>query len=210
MSFIDEINNDINWRMSELASLKTIPLRYRLPTEHKQLLIKYSIPSMYALWEGFVKRAFGLYIKEINSLAIPINDVDINLLTHALSSIDKLKLENPRTNYKTKKEFISLYQNTICQPLVITDKLPTKSNIDFSVMNEILQYFNLEQLPDSFKTGLGKFLKFRNSISHGDDSIPITVKDIEFFSKLIIDLMTEILLIIETGYTHQTYLKTAL
>jgi hypothetical protein len=208
MSFIDEINNDVYWRTSELASLKTIPLRYRLSPEHKELLIKYSVPSIYALWEGFVKNAFWLYIKEINRLAVPINDVHIDLLTHTLSSIDKLSLENPRMSYKTKKEFIEFYQNTICQPLTISDKLPTKSNVDFTVINEMLQRFNLEQLPKSFESGLKKLLKFRNSIAHGDISIPVKVENIEFFSKLVIDLMAEILLNIEDGYTRRTYLKT--
>ena len=44
--------------MSELASLKTIPLRYNLLSHHKEMLIKYTIPSIYALWEGFVKNSF--------------------------------------------------------------------------------------------------------------------------------------------------------
>ena len=71
MYFIDEINSDIQWRMSELASLKTIPLRYNLLSHHKEMLIKYTIPSIYALWEGFVKNSFELYVREINKLNIP-------------------------------------------------------------------------------------------------------------------------------------------
>ena len=208
MSFLDEINNDISWRMSELASIKTIPLRYHLLPEHKALLIKYSVPSIYALWEGFVKNAFGVYIREINKLAIPISDVHIDLLTHTLSSIDKLSLENPRMSYRTKREFIEFYQNTISLPLIITDKLPTKSNVDFGVINEILIRFNLKQLPKSFEGGLKKLLRFRNSIAHGDISIPVKMENIEFFSKLINDLMVEILLNIESGYNSKTFLKT--
>lgn len=67
MYFIDEINSDIQWRMSELASLKSIPLRYNLLPHHKEMLIKYTIPSIYALWEGFVKNSFELYIMRISS-----------------------------------------------------------------------------------------------------------------------------------------------
>ena len=207
MSFIDEIYIDLNWRISELASLKTIPLRYHLLPDHKELLIKYSVPSIYALWEGFVKNAFWLYIREINMLALQTNNVHINLLTHSLSSIDKLSLENPRVTYKAKKKFIEYYQNTICQPFKITDKLPTKSNIDFAVMSEILQRFNLEQLSSSFETKLSKLLTFRNKIAHGDYSIPVKVEDIEFFTQLVIDLMTAILLNIENGHIRQTYLN---
>ncbi|GHT77614.1 hypothetical protein AGMMS50262_19090 [Bacteroidia bacterium] len=209
MSFIEEINIDIDWRMSELASLKTIPLRYNLLPEHKGLLIKYAVPSIYALWEGFVKNTFGFYIKEINKLQIPINEVHIDLLTHTLSSHDKLCLENPRINYKTKKEFILLYQTTISQPLRLTDKLPTKSNVNFDIINDILMRFNLKQLPkNEFNDRLNKLLNFRNKIAHGEKSISVKIEDIEIFSKLVNDLMVETLLRIESGYNSRTFLKT--
>lgn len=207
MSFIDEINNDIAWRMSELASLKTIPLRYNLLPEHKELLIKYSVPSIYSLWEGFVRNAFELYIREINKLSIPIGKVQMDVLAHTLSSIDKLSLENPRLSFRAKKEFIEFYHNTICNPLIISYKLPTKSNIDFKIINEILLRFNLAQLPKSFEGGLQKFLRFRNSIAHGDMSIPVKLENVEFFSKLVIDLMSELLLKIEEGFNNRTFLK---
>ena len=131
MYFVDEINSDIQWRMSELASLKTIPLRYNLLSHHKEMLIKYTIPSIYALWEGFVKNSFELYVREINKLNIPIEEVHINVITHTLSSCEKLYLENPRMNFISKKEFVEFYQSKISKPLNITTKIPTKSNVDF-------------------------------------------------------------------------------
>jgi len=207
MYFIDEINSDIQWRMSELASLKTIPLRYNLLSHHKEMLIKYTIPSIYALWEGFVKNSFELYVREINKLNIPIEEVHINVITHTLSSCEKLYLENPRMNFISKKEFVEFYQSKISKPLNITTKIPTKSNVDFIVINDILTRFNLTLLPKVFERKLNKLLKFRNSIAHGETSLPVKMEDVTFFSQLVNDLMVEIITRLDEGYKKQTFKK---
>lgn len=207
MYFVDEINSDIQWRMSELASLKTIPLRYNLLSHHKEMLIKYTIPSIYALWEGFVKNSFELYVREINKLNIPIEEVHINVITHTLSSCEKLYLENPRMNFISKKEFVEFYQSKISKPLNITTKIPTKSNVDFIVINDILTRFNLTLLPKVFERKLNKLLKFRNSIAHGETSLPVKIEDVTFFSQLVNDLMVEIITRLDEGYKKQTFKK---
>jgi hypothetical protein len=207
MDFLKEIYTDINWRMSELASLKTIPFRYNLLQHHNEMLIKYSIPSFYAIWEGFVKNSFTIYTREINSLGLGINECHLNILTHALTSVDKLKLENPRYNFLKKKEFISLYQEKISEKLLISTSIPTKSNVDFKVINDILERFNLNSLPNEYENKLNKLLFFRNSIAHGENSIPINTKIFNEFSSLINDLMGEIFDAIEDGYLKRTFMN---
>lgn len=204
--FIDHIKLDIEWRMSELASLKTIPVRYRLSNHHSELLIKYAIPSIYALWEGYVKKSFELYIDYINSLKLNSHDVHINLFTHSFSTEDKLALENPRMSFLKKKEFVEFYQTKSKEKFTIPKKIPTKSNVDFDVINEILERFNLEKLPkDIYEAKLKKLLHFRNSIAHGEISIPIKNKNLSEFSMLINNLMVEIFERIENGKTNETY-----
>lgn len=207
MSFIDEINSDIDWRVSELTSLKVIPLMYDLMPNHKSMLIRYAIPAIYALWEGYVKTCFELYIREINKLNIPIHDTHLNVLTHTLSSYEKLYLENARTNFTKKKEFIEYYQNKISQPLYIANKIPTKSNVDFIVINDILTRFNLDLLPKTFESKIKKLLWFRNSIAHGETSLPVEIENITEFSDLVSDLMVEILTRVDTGYNNRTFVK---
>ena len=205
MNCLSKIQKDIDWRMSELGSLKSIPLRYKLLPHHQEMIIKYTVPSIYALWEGFVKTCFGFYISEINSLNLTVSDVHINLLVHSLTSIDKLRLENPRNSFKSKKEFTEHYLTVISRPFEITDVLPTQSNVNFAVMNEILLLFNLRPLPVSFDNPLGKLVNFRNSIAHGEIRIPIKLKDIEYFTKLLNDLMVEIALRIEEGLHTKSF-----
>lgn len=199
MTCIDEISQDIDWRMSELGSLKSIPLRYQLLPHHKEMIIKYTIPSIYALWEGFVKNSFKSYISDINLLKLSVYEVHLNLVVHSITSIDKLKLENPRNSFKAKKEFTEHYLSVLNNPFEINEIIPTKSNVNFDVINEILMIFNLDLLPKCFKKPLTDLVNFRNSIAHGEVSIPIKIKDIEYFTKLVNDLMIEILLRIEKG-----------
>lgn len=202
---IEEISKDIDWRMSELASLKSLPIRYQLLPHHQDMIIKYTIPSIYALWEGFVRNSFKSYISKINSFNLSINDTHINLVVHGITTIDKLKLENSRSSFKSKKEFTELYLSMISKTFQMTETVPTQSNVTFEVINEILLVFNLELLPKTFESPLKKLLTFRNSIAHGEVSIPVKLKDIEFFTQLLNNLMVEILLRIENGLKLQTY-----
>ena len=55
MDRIKEILNDINWRFAEMSIIKTLPYKYNLSEMHRKILIKYSIPAIYSLWEGFIK-----------------------------------------------------------------------------------------------------------------------------------------------------------
>jgi len=205
MSCIANIKKDIDWRMSELGSLKSIPLRYSLLPHHREMIIKYTVPSIYSLWEGFVRESFSFYISEINSLNLAVNEMHINLVVHALTSIDKLKLENPRTTFKSKKEYTEHYLTVISKPFQLTDVIPMHSNVNFEVINEILLLFNLKTLPISFDKPLKKLVHFRNSIAHGEIRIPIALKDIEYFTKLLNDLMVEIALRIEEGLDTNSY-----
>jgi hypothetical protein len=62
MPFRRKIGEDIDWRVSELMTIKTFPLHYELSEHHKKFFLKYSVPSIYAVWEGFVKNSFRLYM----------------------------------------------------------------------------------------------------------------------------------------------------
>ncbi|MEA5141636.1 MAE_28990/MAE_18760 family HEPN-like nuclease [Arcicella rigui] len=204
--FTNDIKLDIEWRMAELSSLKTIPVRYRLFSHHSELLTKYAVPSIYALWEGFVKKSFELYIDYINSLELNPTDIHINLFTHSFSTEDKLALENPRMSFAKKKEFIEFYQKKSKDKFTIPKKIPTKSNVDFETINEILERFNLLKLPKgTYEKKLKKLLHFRNSIAHGEISIPIKNDNLSEFSMLINDLMVEIFVRIENGKVNETF-----
>lgn len=207
MQIIDELKVDIDWRLSQLATIKTIPLRYTMQLEHKDFLIKYLIPSIYAIWEGFVKNTFSLYVRFINSKNLDYTQINSNILTHAIGSNDKLKLDNPRKSFSSQFEHTNHYVTYISQPILIGSKIPTKSNVDFNVINEILNRFALDLLNKEYESNLNNLVFFRNSIAHGENNLPVKQKNVTDFTLLVNDLMSELLLRIESGIKQEKYMN---
>lgn len=126
---------------------------------------------------------------------------------NSLTGIDKLRLESPRNSFKSKKEFTEHYLTVISKPFELSDVIPTNSNINDEIINEIPFLFNLQLLPKQFEKPLVKLLNFRNSIAHGEVRIPVKIKDIEDFTHLLNDLMAEIILRIENGIHTKSFRK---
>lgn len=196
---------DIKWREAELSSLRIIPYQYNVSDQHKTILLKYSIPAIYSLWEGFVRQAFYLYIRELNGLALKCDEIHKNILAHSLTMQDKLCLENVRNSFKSKCEFVECYQTAISQPVEIPMKLPTRSNINYEVIVELLTRFNLKSLPAKYEKPLDKLLFFRNSFAHGDNSVPVDTATVEEFSQLVLNLMSDTVVIICDGFENGDY-----
>lgn len=207
MTFLEKIAADIDWRISELATLTSLPYRYNIAEIHVKTLLTYSIPAIYALWEGFVRQSFVEYSTYLNSLYLPLNNVHENLLTHALTNGTDIALENPRVNFESKKKYIRTMLVKHQTVLNVPYEIPTKSNVNYSVISDILNRYNLGKLDIKFKSKLDKLLRYRNEFSHGERGIPIEKKDVESFSNLIQDLMVEVYSLIEKGYENKTYLK---
>ncbi len=204
---ISEIQEDINWRISEISNIKTIPLRYRILESHKETLILYSIPSLYSIWEGFVKNAFQLLTSFLNKLGIQPNQVHINILTHAIEN--ECNLGNERKHFEKKIGLVESTINIYDSILNIKQGIPTESNVNHKVINKILERFNIKSLDEKYEKPLNRLLLFRNKIAHGENSIKVTKQDVDDFSLLIEDLMYDLLLLIEEYLKKEEYKKTA-
>ena len=207
MTIQEELAADIDWRNAELAELRVILHKAHLTPVQRETYIRYIVPAIYAIWEGFVKKSIGLYSKEIYNSNVSLVSLHDNLLTHAITMDDKLALDRARTNFKTQKEF-SLYISDFLNKEFPTDgKIPTKSNINSEVLSDILERFNLGVIEKKLKSKLDKLLKFRNTIAHGDNSIPVKEENIDEFISLVQDLMVVIFDKIDYAVINKTYKK---
>lgn len=207
MTVQEEVAADIDWRNAELAELRVILHKVQLtPTQHKTY-VRYIVPAIYALWEGFIKNSLELYAKVINQTNTPIVDLHENLLTHAIVGNDKLSLDKSRTNFKTQKEFSLLIGSYLNQSFPLQSKLPTKSNVNSEVLSDLFEKFNLGTLDNKLGKRLDKLLRFRNTIAHGDNSIPVKEENIDEFSQLLQELMIEVFDRIDNAVRNKTYLK---
>lgn len=204
-TFVDEIVADIDWRVSELATIKSIPIRYSFNTDHKDIYIKYSIPAIYAIWEGFVKNCFVIYSNHLNSLSIKRNEIAIQLLTHQLDS--ELDFNNPRNNFDSKQRLVNTIDALLTDVIAIKPSVPTESNVNFKVLNKILERFCIKKVEEKYENGLNKLLRFRNTIAHGENSLVVDMTHIVEFTSLIENLMLDVTINIDDCERTATYKK---
>lgn len=207
MTIQEEIAADIDWRNGELAELRVILHKARLTPSQRLTYVRYIVPAIYALWEGFIKNSFELYAKEINRSNVSLLGLHENLLTHAIISNDKLALDRARTNFTKQKEFSLFISTYINQTFPTQSKLPTKSNVNSEVLSELFEKFNLGTLDKKIGKNLDRLLLFRNTIAHGDNSIPVKEENIDEFTTLLHSLMVVVFDKIDDGVRNKTYLK---
>ncbi len=205
VTFIDEILADIDWKVSELAILKSIPIRYSFRPEHKELQVKYTIPAIYAIWEGFVKSCFVIYSNHLNSLSISRLEIAIPLLTHQIDS--ECDFNNPRISFDAKQKMVTLIDSLLTDIVTIKPSVPTESNINFKVLNKILERFCIDKVPDHYDSKLNKLLLFRNKVAHGDNSITVNMTHVTEFISTVENLMLDVAINVEQNEKVGTYKK---
>lgn len=206
LKFEKELLSEIDWRTNELSIIRTIPLLCNCKNEQVKVIEKYSVVAIYSIWEGFVVTGFNIYIRELNTLNLTYDQLNLNILTHDIDT--KFNITDDRHNFESKLTLVDNMHSYISAPINITTKIPTESNINYKVINKLLNIYNLEILPEKqFKNSLDKLLTVRNHFAHGDNSIPVDKEMIQEFNFIVIEAMHEVTNSIINGFVNKTYLR---
>jgi hypothetical protein len=204
-TFVQEILADIDWRTSELATLKSIPIRYSFSPDHKELHIKYSIPAIYSIWEGFVKNCFTIYPNHLNTLSLSRSNISYALLTHQIDS--ECDFSNPRVHFNKKMKLVQSLDDLFQDTITIKPTVPTESNVNLKVLNRLLERFCIPELDEDYSKGLNKLLLFRNKIAHGENSIIVNMTHVTEFISLVENLMLDVVIGVESCERNETFKK---
>ncbi|MFI0431297.1 MAE_28990/MAE_18760 family HEPN-like nuclease [Mariniflexile sp. HMF6888] len=204
-TFVQEILADIEWRTSELATLKSIPIRYSFSPDHKDLHIKYSIPAIYSIWEGFVKNCFAIYSNHLNTLSLNRSEISYALLTHQLDS--ECDFNNPRVHFDKKMKLVQSLDELFQDIINIKPAVPTESNVNLKVLNRILERYCITEVDGKYNSGLNKLLLFRNKIAHGENSIIVNMTHVTEFISLVENMMLDVVIGVEICEKNETFKK---
>lgn len=197
--------NELDTLQSKMCKCKTIHLRYSMHPEHKDFLIRQSILGIYAEWEGFIKKTIALYLQEINKENISFSILHDNYVSYQTDNIAKFK--SPKTDFGTIVKLSRCLYEMYQGPVVFTTNVNTESNANLKVTNSILTKLCLKCLDAKYEGPLNKLLKFRNSIAHGDEGIPVNQGDVDRFTLLVQDIATDFMLSINDGFQNKVYLS---
>ena len=102
MNLKSNLDDEIKWRIGELALIKTNHKSRNISMERRNVILKYSVVSIYALLEGFVVKAFDLFFSEINKRHHDKNEFEISIVGDYLDREMNLFNERKATNSKYK------------------------------------------------------------------------------------------------------------
>jgi len=203
----EKINYEIDWRTKEISIIKTMPYTGIKDNERRKVLLKYSIVSMYSLWEGYVRKVLAYYIEEVNKLTLEMDEINVNLIMHDLDC--KYQLANPRKDIDKKCDFVKALKEYFKNDPIITQNIPGFKNIDYKTLNKYLKTLGLKEFPEKpFKNDLNKLVKIRNIIAHGEEN-PLVIEQnmVNELSFIILCSMHELCMVVVEESCRQSYLN---
>jgi hypothetical protein len=204
--FVENIKELLEFYEAEISRLKMLMVNNRLRESDKELIVKYSIPVFYSIWEGFFVKSLIEYINFINSQSFSIDKIKDELLTHCLDK--EIDFGVSYNDFNKKKIFFEKTRLFFSRPVFyLNAKIDTKSNLNYKTTNSFLNRLCLNNLPEERNKGLNKLLLYRNNIAHGECSIPINIDIILETSEIVINCMYDLFVVIEDGINNEKFKK---
>ncbi len=160
------IGNDYAWRRKELKLIKDqIPSK---SSPKQNAALRFSVPILYAHWEGFVKKSCELYLEFVAKKYLKHNELKPQFVALSLSKkLGDLDIKHIEQKTKIVEFLISeIDKNSNMQTKNV---IQTKSNLRYSVLEEILFIIGIDESKFSHKRSLiNDLVDARNHIAHGD------------------------------------------
>lgn len=181
MTYVREIEADLDWREAELASLRILMVSDDVSPREKLVLYRAAWALLYAHYEGFCKFALSVYYDQLSRLGKPCRDLPEPIRDHALASAIK-SLKN-----KSTREAINEILNFEASHLVAAPSFPevdTESNLWPDVLESLLESAALTvREVDENRYRLKTLVSRRNKIAHGERDIIMDLSYYEGYEK---------------------------
>ncbi|EAH9042125.1 hypothetical protein Q5U91_000978 [Campylobacter jejuni] len=181
---------EFEWRCNEIILLKNM-VNSCEKEEYIKLILKMSIPIIYAHLEGFIVSACKIILEYLNTLKLSSNDYSEKFIMMAFDK-DIKSLSGSQDLEKKIKHFCRIQEKLLCQ-LKFETKVNVKSNLTFEVLENLCLKFDISSVNfKDYKDILNQLVNIRNAIAHGENSYSFESfadieKYIELFEALCLD-----------------------
>jgi hypothetical protein len=201
---LQEIEADKDWRNLELKKIEIICQELD-NVELNKIILKSTIPMIYAHWEGFVVSSLKKVNKYLTSLELEYSEFHINLLTNAYE--DNLRHLENSLGYDKRIKHLNIIFEKLTDDVKFETKIDVKSNLKFQVLKDICSKFNLNiNSFEDYKNDLERLLKLRNAIAHGESAYTFEkYEDIKKYIQLLSNLMDVLHIEIADFFQNKKY-----
>jgi hypothetical protein len=160
------IGEDYAWRRKELKLIKDQIPNNSCPKQSAAL--RFSVPILYAHWEGFVKKSCELYLEYVAKKYLKHSELKPQFIALSLSKkLGNLEIRNLEEKTKTVEFLINEINNN--SNILTKNVIQTRSNLRYSVLEEILFVIGINESKFAHKKSLiNDLVDSRNNIAHGD------------------------------------------
>lgn len=176
MSPLDQITQDLNWRESELGSLKILLTRRDLSSTQREVLLRAAWAMLYAHYEGFVKFSLTVFYEEAEKRIDRCDQLPKETRVMALGNTLKKLKSLPAIDLLDEIENFEITYNHK------TPSFPdvnTGSNLWPNILEELLKSANLKDtVVKEHRYQLRTLVSRRNDIAHGKQDI---IPEVEYY-----------------------------
>ena len=178
MSYVREIEADLDWREAELAALRIMIINRDLSHRDKLVLFRAAWSLLYAHYEGFCKFALSVYYDQLSRLGVTCKNFPTPIRNFALlAAVKAIKHKPTEEAINDILEFDSLHLN---RPPNFPE-VNTESNLWPSVLEGLLAAAELNVLQvDANKFRLKTLVSRRNKIAHGERDM---IMDFDYYEE---------------------------
>lgn len=169
MSILDDITRDLDWRESEIASMRIVLASPGISATQKIALLRASWALLYAHFEGFCKNTLVTYYDFVSRSGVIINDLPEASKAFALQN--KIKDLRKLPNKDLILEISNFNANHLSVPPEFPD-IDTQSNLWPHVLIELLEIADLSTAKvQEHELKLKTLVARRNKIAHGEHNM---------------------------------------
>ncbi|MHC5759994.1 MAE_28990/MAE_18760 family HEPN-like nuclease [Nostoc sp.] len=202
-----QLEDDLDWRQAELASLKSQVIKATNGSVMHQVLLRAMWALLYAHYEGFCKFAWDLYLDELKNSGVKRKECKDEIARLSLQKQFKelkgdLSLENLWKFTQTGLK--SLLEENIDFQI----KLETESNLYPNIFRvNSLQVCLDCTLVEQYQIELRTLVRRRNDIAHGQKMIIKDLKEYQKYEDAALEVMHELAISIVDSLDNKLYLR---
>ena len=163
----DAISAEIAWRKQELST--ALKLVQGNPGPAQTANLRSGVVILYAHWEGWIKSVAQLYIRYVNTMAYPYNQLSTAFLGNALKT--RMTAINEASTPLIHNSFAAFIRAELSEKATLSESLVrTESNLSSSVFFAILDRVGLEKRAEyTLRANMidKDLVHQRNTIAHG-------------------------------------------
>jgi MAE_28990/MAE_18760-like HEPN len=203
MSIIDEITHDLDWRETELATMKRLIKQTNITQKQRRVLLRAAWAMLYAHYEGFAKFCLTVFYDEVSRRVACCETLPRKTKALALDTTVK-KMRSMAT-----EDLIQELETFVAVTLKSVPAFPdvdTESNLWPNTLARLCENADLSaEIVETHAMKIRTLVARRNQIAHGQADV---INDVDYyltFEEVVYEIMYSLVFMIDERLERHPY-----